>query len=91
MTQSAKQNETLPAKILLSYGGLMVPLAIVDVPIVIYLPVFYSKEIGIDIGLVGLIFVLARIWDGITDPLIGWLSDKTSSRYGRRKPWVAGS
>jgi GPH family glycoside/pentoside/hexuronide:cation symporter len=88
MTQSAKQNETLPAKILLSYGGLMVPLAIVDVPIVIYLPVFYSKEIGIDIGLVGLIFVLARIWDGITDPLIGWLSDKTSSKYGRRKPWV---
>jgi len=69
----------------------MVPLAIVDVPIVIYMPVFYSKEIGIDIGLVGLIFVLARIWDGITDPLIGWLSDKTSSRYGRRKPWVAGS
>jgi len=66
----------------------MVPLAIVDVPIVIYLPVFYSKEIGIDIGLVGLIFVLARIWDGITDPLIGWLSDRTSSRYGRRKPWV---
>jgi GPH family glycoside/pentoside/hexuronide:cation symporter len=88
MSTSEAQREVPPVSTLLSYGGLMVPLAIVDVPIVIYLPVFYSREIGIDIGIVGMIFVLARIWDGVTDPLIGWLSDHTHSRYGRRKPWV---
>lgn len=88
MSNPEDESQAQPIKTLLSYGGPMVPLAIVDVPIVIYLPVFYSREIGIDIGIVGLIFVLARIWDGVTDPLIGWLSDKTHSKYGRRKPWV---
>ncbi|MCP4044887.1 MAG: MFS transporter [Gammaproteobacteria bacterium] len=88
MVKSATQNGNPPVATLLSYGGLAVPLAIVDVPMVIYLPVFFSREIGLDIGLVGLIFVVARIWDGITDPLIGWLSDKTLLKSGRRKPWV---
>ncbi len=88
MTNFDSNQNQLSMKTMISYGGLMIPLAIIDIPIMLYLPVFYSKEIGIDLGLVGLIFVFARIWDGITDPLIGWLSDMTKSRFGRRKPWV---
>jgi len=88
MNIPADQSQNLSQKTLLSYGALSVPLTMVDVPVLMYLPVLYSRDIGISIGLVGLIFVLARIWDGVTDPLIGWLSDKTSSKYGRRKPWI---
>jgi len=64
------------------------PLAIVQIPILIYLPAFYAKEIGLSVGLVGIVFLLARCWDALSDMLIGWLSDHSNSRFGRRKPWV---
>ena len=73
---------------LFCYGALALPLSIASAPILIYLPAFYAKELGLDLGLVGLVFLLTRLWDGISDPLIGWLSDRTNLRIGRRKPWV---
>lgn len=78
----------LPAGRLLAYAGLALPLSIAELPILIYLPAFYAKELGLNIGLVGLVFLLARCWDGISDPLIAWYSDHSNSRFGRRKPWV---
>lgn len=81
-------NSKLPNRALITYGGLAIPIAIAELPIIIYLPAFYSKEVGLSIGMVGLVFLLARLWDGITDPIVGTLSDRTNSRFGRRKPWV---
>ena len=59
------------------------------IPIALYLPFVYSKDLGLDLADVGLILMLARISDVITDPLIGYLSDRTRGRFGRRKPWIA--
>lgn len=39
----------------------------------------------------GLIFAVARIWDAISDPLAGYLSDRTQTRFGRRRPWLFAS
>lgn len=36
----------------------------------------------------GIIFLIAKIWDSVNDPLIGWLSDHTNTRWGRRRPWL---
>ncbi len=36
----------------------------------------------------GSIFLIVKLWDGINDPVMGWLSDKTSSKLGRRRPWL---
>ena len=77
-----------PVNTLVAYSALALPLAIAELPIILYLPAFYAKEVGLSIGLVGLVFLLARLWDGISDPLIGWFSDRSSTRFGRRKPWV---
>ncbi len=60
------------------------------IPVALYLPFVYSKDFGLDLAEVGLILMLARVSDVVTDPLIGYLSDRTPGRFGRRKPWMAG-
>lgn len=78
----------LPAWRLLAYGALGFPISIATIPIILYLPAFYAQELHLGAGLVGLVFLLARLWDGVCDLGIAWLSDRTRSRFGRRKPWV---
>lgn len=73
---------------LLAYGGLALPLCLAGIPILNYLPAFYAKELHLSTGLVGVVFLVARLWDGVSDVLVGWLSDRSMSRWGRRKPWV---
>ncbi|MBL8046356.1 MAG: MFS transporter [Anaerolineales bacterium] len=36
----------------------------------------------------GTIFLIVKIWDAVNDPLVGWLTDKTQSQMGRRRPWL---
>ncbi len=52
---------------------------------------FATDVLGIAAGVVGVIFFVSRVWDGISDPLIGSLSDRTTSRLGRRKTWMLAS
>ena len=88
MKTDHQTTKTLTKGSLIAYGGLAVPVAIAELPIILYLPAFYAKEVGLSIGMVGLVFLLARLWDGISDPIVGTLSDRTNSRFGRRKPWI---
>jgi GPH family glycoside/pentoside/hexuronide:cation symporter len=53
-----------------------------------YNPVF-NDTLGLSPILIAWIISLSRIWDSITDPLMGNISDNTYSRYGRRRPWIA--
>ena len=53
---------------------------------------FIVTVIGVDISLAGYAFIIGRIWDGINDPLMGMISDRFRSRWGRRRPFmVAGA
>jgi len=45
-----------------------------------------TLAIGLSLTLIGLVLMLGRIWDTISDPLIGAMSDRTQSRFGRRRP-----
>ncbi|MEA5473577.1 MFS transporter [Synechococcus sp. CCY9201] len=53
-----------------------------------YLFIFYTSAAGLPAWMAGLVLMLARLWDAINDPLVGWLSDKTRSRSGPRLPWI---
>lgn len=56
-----------------------------------YLFIFYTSAAGLPAWLAGLVLMIARLWDGINDPIVGWLSDRTHSRWGPRLPWIFGS
>ena len=43
---------------------------------------------GVPLAMVGTYILIARIVDVFTDPLMGYISDHTNSRFGRRKPWI---
>jgi sugar (glycoside-pentoside-hexuronide) transporter len=53
-----------------------------------YLLKFSTDVLGIAPAAMGVIFFLSRIWDAVSDPLAGYLSDRTGSRLGRRRPWL---
>ncbi|RJE88491.1 MFS transporter [Paenibacillus sp. 1011MAR3C5] len=52
---------------------------------------YYVDKLGLGLGLATLARTIFMIWDAVNQPLAGYLSDRTNSRYGRRKPWVYAS
>ncbi|MBB3321843.1 MULTISPECIES: MFS transporter [unclassified Atlantibacter] len=52
-----------------------------------FLTFFYTDVFGLTPGVVGTIFIALRIFDAISDPLMGIIADRTQSRYGRFRPW----
>jgi Na+/melibiose symporter-like transporter len=71
---------------LAAYSMLQLPLAMAALPIVLNVSHFYGKQLGVDLGLLGIIFVFTRALDAIQDPIIGYYSDKlTHRRDGRLK------
>jgi|TARA_B110000495_G_C22988594_1_gene581889 GPH family glycoside/pentoside/hexuronide:cation symporter len=69
------------------YSSINFPLAVVGLPLVLFIPPLYA-ELGVSLSSMGVILMLARLSDVFTDPLIGLLSDRTKIRLGRRKPWI---
>jgi GPH family glycoside/pentoside/hexuronide:cation symporter len=49
---------------------------------------FMTDELGLSAALAGSLLALSKIYDGITDPLMGAISDRTRSRWGRRRPYL---
>lgn len=51
--------------------------------------VFLTAFLGVPVGIAGALTTAVLIFDMISDPLVGYLSDRTTSRFGRRAPWMA--
>lgn len=49
---------------------------------------FYFVAVKLDITLIGLAFIIWTIWNAVNDPLLGYLSDRTRTKWGRRKPFI---
>jgi len=57
-----------------------------------YLPFFYSQIFGLSLGDAAILLIVTRIWDAVSDPMMGVIADRTHTRWGKYRPyllWVA--
>jgi GPH family glycoside/pentoside/hexuronide:cation symporter len=73
----------------LAFGAPTFAGAAMAIPLAIHLTIFYSDVILVPLGVIALAKSLGRAFDALTDPLMGWVTDRTRSRWGRRRPWLA--
>ena len=73
-------------KLSFAIGG--IPNPITSIVTTFYLSPFLLEVARVRPASVGIIVLVGRVLDAFTDPLVGALSDHTTSRYGRRRPWL---
>lgn len=92
-TESSSEGASakLPKKTLFFYGLSEMPIQIAQVPVTAYVLNFYVQDLGLSAALVGAAYLISRLFDVVTDPLVGYLSDRTTTRWGRRRVWMLAS
>ncbi len=78
----------LPWKTKLGYGCGDTGFSLTSTLIGAYLAVFLTDVVGLAPGLAAAAIFIGRTWDYVNDPMVGWLSDRTRSRWGRRRPFL---
>lgn len=53
-----------------------------------YLSIFYTDVFGLGTGAVALLMLIAKVWDGINDPMMGTLMERTHTKHGRFRPYI---
>ena len=76
-------NAPLSKPLFIRYGWLGFTLAMLGIPLYVYLPTYYAQQSALSFTAVGAALLLARSLDVITDPLIGWWSDRIHSKVSR--------
>ncbi len=77
-----------PPRVLIAYATPSLASSFVFTLVGLYLLKYSTDVLLIPPSVMGLVFGLSRIWDGVTDPVMGYLSDRTRTRMGRRRPWM---
>ncbi|NJS14535.1 MAG: MFS transporter [Sphingopyxis sp.] len=85
---SLPPTERLPLRIKLGNGFGSVAYGVKDNGFSVFLMIFYNQVLGLEASAVGLILLLALLLDAMIDPLVGYWSDKTHTRWGKRHPWM---
>lgn len=69
------------------YSSVILGVGALDYIVAVFLLKYYADYTGLDAGLAGLALLLGKVFDAVSDPVMGYISDRTKSRWGRRRPW----
>jgi GPH family glycoside/pentoside/hexuronide:cation symporter len=73
---------------LASYGSSMVGLNGMWTMMGVHLMFFYTDTILMSATVIGIAMAIAQVWDAVTDPVLGYISDNTTWKWGRRRPYI---
>lgn len=86
---SPPQQEHLSGWRLLRFTAMAVPVTAAAQPVMAFVPAILSRHYAIPLAGLGLVYLIGQVVNSLLDPLIGTLGDRTVSRFGRRRPWIA--
>ncbi len=78
----------LPVSVKMGYGAGEFSSSVFFTVSTVLLLIFLTDTVGLSPTLAGLALMIGKFWDAIIDPAIGYLSDRTRTRMGRRRPWL---
>lgn len=90
-SQAESNGEILPLSTIINYSLPTVGVGFMFFMVTLYLMKFSTDVLLISPAVMGMIFGVSRIWDAVTDPPAGYLSDRTNTEAGRRRPWIIAS
>jgi GPH family glycoside/pentoside/hexuronide:cation symporter len=82
------RSERVPLWLKIVYGAPSFAGAAMTIPIAIHMTKFYSDVVLVPLGFLGIAIAVARALDAVSDPLVGFFSDRTRTRWGRRRPYM---
>lgn len=88
---SGNNHQSLPLRAQILHGIGAMAYGIKDNGFAYFLLLFYSTVVGLESALVGTALLIAMVLDALSDPVIGYWSDRTRSRWGRRHPFMYAS
>ncbi|MBA3812015.1 MAG: MFS transporter [Caulobacteraceae bacterium] len=88
-TDQSASDARLPTPALLAFAMPGVCIGALAVALPVYLPHYYAGHFGLALPAIGLAFMAVRLIDTLIDPLLGVAMDRTRSRLGRYRPWLA--
>lgn len=89
--ESSTVDAPLPLRVLLAYAAMNVGVSFLSTLFVVMYLKFATDRLGVSMLSMGAIFLVAKVWNAVSDPIVGSWSDRTRSRFGRRRSWLLGS
>lgn len=84
----AAEASALRPRAVAAYAATAGPTVMLGLPFSVYLPPYIAEGGAISVALVGLLFSLTTIWDGVVDPLIGTMVDRVRTGLGAHRRWM---
>ena len=87
-TKSMEPNSTLGVAERVAYMSGNIGIALINTIVATFLMFFYTDVMMLNAGIIGTILMVSRLFDGVTDIIMGMIVDRTHSKYGKARVWV---